>query len=175
MTKRLTALIDAIALAARKHKGQKRDDEKTPYVSHVYGVAMTLALQFGVRDAAMLTAAILHDMLEDTDVAFPVLQKRFGRRIADWVRLLSKDEDLPRPDRETLYCSQLKSAPWQVKLIKYADMHDNLLDALRINRRYLAARRKKVRLYMKAMEGDRRPQLKFGRKCLEALVKKNRL
>ena len=122
-------LFDAIAFAARAHEGQLRKDGKTPYVSHVFRVAMTCSQVFGVKDEEVLTAAVLHDTIEDTTTDFDDIERHFGARVARWVALLSKDMRMPDPEREAAYMKQLEDAPLEVKLIKLADLHDNLCDS----------------------------------------------
>jgi len=122
-------LFEAIGFAGRAHLGQLRKDGKTPYVSHVFRVAMTLSQLFGVKEEEILTAAVLHDTIEDTTTDFDDIEERFGLRVAEWVALLSKDMRMPHGKREDAYLRQLAQAPYEVKLIKLADMYDNLLDS----------------------------------------------
>lgn len=124
-------LLEAVAFAARAHRGQLRKDGETPYVSHVFRVCLVLRDVFGVTDRQALTAAVLHDTLEDTRTDFDDLQEKFGREVADWVARLSKDTRRPEPEREQAYVETLAASPWQVKVCKLADIFDNLLDASR--------------------------------------------
>jgi guanosine-3',5'-bis(diphosphate) 3'-pyrophosphohydrolase len=77
-------------VAAAAHDGQLRSSGE-PYISHPVEVAYYLAnLQM---DAETLAAALLHDVPEDTDLAIPEIEKRFGRevgRLVDGVTKLSK-------------------------------------------------------------------------------------
>src|SRR5437868_12332903 len=98
------SLLDAIAFAARAHHGQLRKDRQTPYVSHVFRVCLITRDVFGVSDTDVLMAAVLHDTLEDTTTDFDDLEKRYGRNVAGWVSLLSKDKRLPEKRREKAYC-----------------------------------------------------------------------
>jgi guanosine-3',5'-bis(diphosphate) 3'-pyrophosphohydrolase len=142
-------LLRAVAFAARAHRGQTRKDKATPYVSHVFRACLTTRHVFGVEDPAVLTAAVLHDTVEDTTTDFDDLAEEFGVEVAGWVALLSKDKRLPESRREEQYRAGLASAPWQVKVCKLADVYDNLLDAenvasrrertCRHSREYLAA------------------------------------
>src|SRR5438132_913099 len=106
-------LLDAVAFAARAHQGQMRKDGKTPYASHVFRVCLVLRHVFGIDDAHALTAAVLHDTVEDTTTDFDDLAKRFGEDVAAWVTALSKDKRLPDDKRETEYAARLAAAPWQ--------------------------------------------------------------
>src|SRR4051812_8681662 len=82
---------DAAAFAARAHRHQIRRDDKTPYVSHVYRVAMTVRHVFGCEDERVIAAALLHDTIEDTTTDYDELEERFGRDIADMVSALTKN------------------------------------------------------------------------------------
>src|SRR3954467_8940035 len=93
-------VLDAIAFAARAHRGQLRKDGQTPYVSHVFRVCLILHEVFAVADAEALTAAVLHDTVEDTTTDFDDLQKQFGAQVAGWVAALSKDKRRPEGERE---------------------------------------------------------------------------
>ena len=121
---------EAAAMAARVHHNQSRkDEEETPYFSHPARVALTVAVKFGCTDDDILAAAFLHDVLEDTLVDYDDLLRKFDKEIADTVAALSKDSRLVEPERERRYDEELSKAGWKTKLIKLADVYDNLSDA----------------------------------------------
>jgi guanosine-3',5'-bis(diphosphate) 3'-pyrophosphohydrolase len=122
-------LLEAVAFAARAHQGQLRKDGITPYVSHVFRVCLVLRHLFGIDDPQALTAAALHDTVEDTNTDFDELQEAFGEEVANWVALLSKDKRLPEERREPAYAEALAHAPWQVQVCKLADIYDNVMDS----------------------------------------------
>ncbi len=119
----------AASFACRLHKDQLRDDGRTPYFSHPVRVALVVATTFGCTDEAVLAAALLHDVLEDTTGDYDDLLERFGERVAGLVSALSKDDRLVEPQREAEYDRRLSDAPWEARLIKLADVLDNLRDA----------------------------------------------
>jgi (p)ppGpp synthase/HD superfamily hydrolase len=119
----------AAALAADAHAGQSRR-QGTPYFSHPARVALTVAVLFGCNDPDVLAAALLHDVIEDTTIDFDDLLESFGPRVAELVSCLSKDPRLVEPKREAAYDAQLAEGPWQARLIKLADVYDNLSDAV---------------------------------------------
>lgn len=119
---------EAAAFAARAHRHQFRRDEKTPYVSHTLRVALTVACVFGCTDETILAAALLHDTIEDCDVDYDDLLERFGVEVADIVACVSKDMRIIEPRREEAYDRQLADGPWQARLIKLADVYDNMVD-----------------------------------------------
>ena len=90
---------------------------------------MTVALKFGYTDDKVLAAALLHDVIEDTDTDYDDLLKRFGPEVADLVAAMTKDMRLVESEREPAYDAQLADGPWGARLIKLADVYDNLSDA----------------------------------------------
>lgn len=122
------SILRAAAFASRKHDGQTRADGVTPYFSHVSRVAFILAHVFGVQDHEVLTAAFLHDTVEDTATDYDELEETFGTRVADYVIALTKNVMLPKKKREDEYAARLIDAPEPVKIAKLADLFDNLSD-----------------------------------------------
>ena len=122
-------IFKAAAFAARAHKHQLRKDKETPYVSHVFRVCLVVRHVFGFDDPRMLAAALLHDTIEDTNTDCDDIIERFGSEVAEWVAALTKDMRLPHDDREAAYAKALSEADWQVKVLKLADIFDNLGDS----------------------------------------------
>lgn len=125
----MSDLFEAIAFAARTHRHHVRKDGETPYVSHVFRVAMTITQVFGVHDPKILTAAVLHDTIEDTTTDYDDIAGRFGSDVAGWVAALTKDKKLPEEEREAAYTRQLTVAARPVFVCKLADIYDNLGDS----------------------------------------------
>ena len=127
-TGRLPLWQDAAAFAAHAHRHQIRKDDRTPYVSHVFRVAMTVRDLFGCEDQTVLAAALLHDTSEDTTTDYEDLEERFGREVADIVSFLTKNMAMPEDEREEEYDARLAMADWRARLIKLADVYDNFCD-----------------------------------------------
>jgi (p)ppGpp synthase/HD superfamily hydrolase len=125
----LQPLLDAVAFAARAHRHQLRKDGETPYASHPFRVCLVLRHVFGIDDPKVLTAAVLHDTVEDTTTDFDDLGERFGPDVARWVAALTKDKRLPDDEREKAYAAALVAGGWPVHVCKLADVFDNLLDS----------------------------------------------
>ena len=88
----------ALAKATEAHAGQTRNGSGgLPYIEHPRMVAATLA----ARDysEATLAAALLHDVVEDSDTTVEELRAAFGDTVADLVAALSDDESI-EPYRE---------------------------------------------------------------------------
>ena len=61
-----TKIIEALAFAAERHKGQIRKGiGKTPYIDHPVAVSKLLS-KFGENDPDLIISALLHDVVEDT-------------------------------------------------------------------------------------------------------------
>src|SRR5207244_12460807 len=101
----------------------------TPYASHVFRVCLIVRQVFGVDDASVLTAAALHDTIEDTTTDYDELKEEFGAEVAGWVADLSKDKRLPDAEREKAYETPLAKASRQVKVAKLAHVFDNLMES----------------------------------------------
>ena len=148
------ALLEAISFAARAHQGQLRKDGRTPYASHVFRVCLIVRHVFGVDDISALTAAVLHDTVEDTTTDYDDLQKEFGAEVAGWVADLSKDKRLPDDQREKAYETQLAKASWQVKVCKLADTFDNLMDSTHMPAEKRARSIRNAKRYLAALKPD---------------------
>ncbi|HEY2478161.1 MAG TPA: HD domain-containing protein [Solirubrobacterales bacterium] len=83
----------ALAKASQAHAGQIRNGSGgLPYIEHPRMVAATLA-DLGYPDE-ILAAALLHDVVEDSDTTVDDLRAEFGEEIAELVAALSDDETI---------------------------------------------------------------------------------
>jgi guanosine-3',5'-bis(diphosphate) 3'-pyrophosphohydrolase len=161
-------VFEAAAFAARAHRHQLRKDNQTPYVSHPYRVCLVVRHVFGFDDPKILAAALLHDTVEDTTTDYDDLVEKFGPEVAQWVAAVSKDPRLPFDDREEAYCAVLAAADWQAKVVKLADLYDNLGDCKHFSpngRRKAAA---KSRRYLAAVRDGLPPQCDAAVRLVEA-------
>ncbi len=124
------SVLRAASFAARKHQGQTRADNLTPYFSHVARVTLILSHVFGCDDEEILTAALLHDTIEDTATDYDEVAELFGTTVADYVVTLTKNVMLPKQEREEEYAARLAAAPEAVMIAKMADLYDNLSDRM---------------------------------------------
>ncbi len=108
-------IMHALEFAAEAHEGQRRSSGD-PYVLHPINVALAVAYDGG--DADMVSAAVLHDVLEDTPVSYSQLEKEFGKKVADIVALLSKPKYINRRwvDPKSYEYSQPEDIPEGIKL-----------------------------------------------------------
>jgi guanosine-3',5'-bis(diphosphate) 3'-pyrophosphohydrolase len=123
------ALVDALAFAAGKHRDQRRKDaEASPYINHPIALARILAVEGGVADALTLSAAVLHDTIEDTQTSYEELAREFGRDVADVVLEVTDDKSLPKAERKQLQIDHAPRLSRAAKLVKLADKIANLRD-----------------------------------------------
>ena len=135
-------VIDALELAATLHAEDRRIRE--PYLNHLLRVAIRIIRYYGVRDVDVLTAALLHDAVEDhpaelglrpegtyaelTEAAIAELASRFNPRVAELVRSVTNPEYDPQRDRHEQYrehvAASLERDPW-ARVIKVSDFTDN--------------------------------------------------
>jgi GTP pyrophosphokinase len=143
--KDLALLTKAYDTAARAHLDQNRlSGEK--YIQHPLNVADILV---DLRlDAETLATAILHDVVEDTYVTLPDLQKEFGKEIAKLVAGVTKLEKISMYSAEQVQAENIRkmlvamAEDIRVVLIKLADRLHNMrtIEALPEPRRLRMAR-----------------------------------
>ena len=125
----LTLLFKAITFAAEKHKFQKRKgQDKTPYINHPLQVADLLIRVGGQTDVTLITAAILHDTVEDTDATMQDIENQFGKAIMRVVKEVTDNKSLPKEERKRL---QVETASYKsdlAKMLKIADKTCNVRD-----------------------------------------------
>ena len=136
---------EAAAFAGEAHKHQTRNDGR-PYVSHCFRVAMTASIVFGFDDPEVIAGALLHDTIEDCDVDYDKILEVFGHNIANYVAAMTKDMRLEEEIREISYDKQLADGPWQGRLIKLADVFDNLTDTLPDKRKKFMSKAERILL-----------------------------
>jgi (p)ppGpp synthase/HD superfamily hydrolase len=119
-------LTQAYDFAARQHRDQRRDGALAePYVNHVIEVAARVA-RSPLADEDTVIAAILHDIVEDTDGTSAEIAALFGANVAGLVAEVTDDKALPKAERKL---RQVLSSPGKspgAKRIKLADKAANL-------------------------------------------------
>lgn len=119
----------AACFAAEKHKNQRRKNkDKTPYINHPLEVSKLCAEAGYGNSPDVLCAALLHDVLEDTQTSYSELVSEFGDRIAEIVQECSDDKKLDKVSRKRLQIEHAKSISTQAKAVKMADKYSNLKD-----------------------------------------------
>ena len=106
--------ISAMSIAYDAHHGQQ-DKSGVPYVFH------PLHLAEQMDDEISCCAALLHDVVEDTDITLEQLAKAFPAQVVEAIRLLTHDPDTDYYN----YVRAIKGNPIAVK-VKLADLAHNM-------------------------------------------------
>lgn len=139
LTERLMHVIDSVELnhvlsawdmAQTVHQFQQRNDG-TPYFWHPTRVAKILLDELNIADSDLLCAALLHDVLEDSEILTPeVIAYNFGDYVSYIVLALTKEigiKDGPlRQKIDQEYLDRLQRSSEDCRIIKLADRLDNL-------------------------------------------------
>ena len=126
----MNLVLKATQFAALKHCDQRRKDGKTPYIIHPISVAMILSEIGSIEDPEILSAALLHDTLEDTDTSGDELENFFGSRVRIIVEELTDNDMLTFSQRKQM---QIDNAPYLSKdatLVRIADKISNVSDVI---------------------------------------------
>ncbi len=119
----------ALDFSRQAHEGQLRQSGD-PYVTHPIAVARILTPLH--LDVHAITAALLHDVAEDTSVTIQQIGERFGKQVADLVDGLSKIDKLQFETKEDAQAENFRkmlmamARDVRVILIKLADRLHNM-------------------------------------------------
>lgn len=120
----------AMAFAGDAHAGQTRGDGVTPYIRHPEAVINVLR-RHGYNDGALLAAAALHDVVEDTPTRIEEIRARFGAPVASIVAEATDPPDLPRGrNRLEAQVKRVLRGSQAVQALKLADKISNLRDSM---------------------------------------------
>lgn len=86
---------EALIFACQKHSGQRRKLSDAPYFLHPMEVAAIVGTMSDSQE--LLSAAVLHDTVEDTDATLDEIREKFGKRVSLLVMTETEDKraDLP--------------------------------------------------------------------------------
>ena len=129
-----------LEFADHAHRGQKRKYTGEEYIQHPIAVALAVREQFP-DDSSMVCAALLHDVLEDTDVDHAQLRaflhrtcnslaaERILKLVVELTDVYTNEdfEYLNRAERKRREAERLRSVSYEAQCIKRADIADNSL------------------------------------------------
>jgi (p)ppGpp synthase/HD superfamily hydrolase len=119
---------DIFAMQAHEAVGQRRKYTNEAYYFHPQAVAAMVAAIPGATPA-MIAAAHLHDVLEDTRVTEQEMRQEFGDEITDlvlWLTNVSRPEDGNRAVRKAVDRAHTAAAPGAAQTIKCCDIAHNI-------------------------------------------------
>lgn len=139
------AIYDAMGLALAAHEGQTRGEH--PYSTHILRVGARIMYHFGVTDQEVITAALLHDTVEDVpgrvagfeinepksllqrEAALTVIADRYGEGVAGLVAAVTNPPTVdPNRDKHEQYREHVVEAMTanpRARIIKLSDFIDN--------------------------------------------------
>jgi (p)ppGpp synthase/HD superfamily hydrolase len=124
-------LMAAVAYSAEAHRGKKRKGKGgLSYIYHPISVTNNL-IKAGIYDLETLIAALLHDVIEDTDETKEDIKKLFGEEVAELVDGLT-DEELQSDMRKAQQIEVAKGYDWRKAAVRISDKIDNLNDIVKL-------------------------------------------
>lgn len=122
---------DAIKFASARHIKQTRKFNFQPYITHPREVALILLSVLPEIDSEVITAAVLHDVVEDTyedpKVGSHEIELRFGKRVRGLVEELTTDVSEKSILGKKKYLSKkMNEMSSDALLIKLADRYHNV-------------------------------------------------
>ena len=95
----MTKFEEAAEFALKAHEGMMRKRAQTPYILHPFEVASIAATM--TSDEDVLCAALLHDVVEDTEMTLDEVRAEFGDRVAELVASETEEKYPELPSSET--------------------------------------------------------------------------
>ena len=130
----MSIVSKALVFATEHHQHQQRKGTKIPYMAHLLNVCKLVA-ENDCSDE-LLAAALLHDVVEDTEVTIEQVEATFGKQVAEVVRgateldklekkAIEKESSWLERKEHTIYFLQHEATTDQL-LVSAADKLDNL-------------------------------------------------
>ena len=120
---------EGFQFASKGHENQKRKSGE-PYITHPLQVAIYLS-ELSL-DIETIVAALLHDLIEDTDITYDDLHTKFGKEIADIVDGVTKLDKIKYNSNEEAKADAIRkmviamSKDIRVLILKLADRLHNI-------------------------------------------------
>lgn len=152
---------NALHFAAVKHAGQKRRYTNEPYLCHLIQVAAMCA-NFGCSRNS-IKAALLHDVIEDTDATYAEVKEVVGDEVATIIVALT-DCSAGCGNRETrkrIDRARLAIAGREAQEVKLADLMDNTVSIVEHDPNFAKVYLQEKRLLLDVMQ-DCNPTMKKG-------------
>jgi guanosine-3',5'-bis(diphosphate) 3'-pyrophosphohydrolase len=138
MAEGLSQILKALEFASHRHRAQRRKGtRKIPYINHPIQVASLLANEGGENDTVLLTAAVLHDVIEDTvesveerNDLMAEIKDIFGEEILALTLEVTDDKTLEKKVRKQLQVEHANNISARAKKLKIADKITNLRDII---------------------------------------------
>ena len=141
----ITQVWEAYRYADQAHQGVVRKTGE-PYISHPVSVACILADMH--MDLPTIMAALLHDVVEDTDISTDDIKEKFGQQVAELVDGVTKLDKIEFQSASVAQAENFRkmllamSQDVRVILVKLADRLHNMqtLEGMRLEKQKLIAK-----------------------------------
>jgi (p)ppGpp synthase/HD superfamily hydrolase len=134
----ISVILRSLDFAATRHRSQfRKGEEKIPYINHPIQVTNLLVNEAGETDPILLSAAILHDVVEDTvdsveerDILIEEIRSVFGEDILALTLEVTDDKTLLKEERKRLQVEHAAEKSVRAKKLKSADKIMNIRDLM---------------------------------------------
>lgn len=107
---------EATLFAVKAHDGMRRKKSGVPYILHPLEAAVIVSTM--TDDQKVIAAAILHDVVEDTDITIDEIEEKFGKRVRELVESETENKRSDIPASET----------WRIRKEESLEVLKNTLD-----------------------------------------------
>jgi guanosine-3',5'-bis(diphosphate) 3'-pyrophosphohydrolase len=129
-------ILKALEFAAERHRKQfRKGEDKSPYINHPIQVANLLANEADEKDPILITATILHDVIEDTvrtkkqkKELIEQIREIFGEEVLSITLEVTDDKSLSKKERKRLQIVHAPLLSEKAKKLKLADKIMNVRD-----------------------------------------------
>ena len=123
--------LERAAVAAQRWHGDQQRPTGVPYVEHLLEALEVLIRGASVTDPALLDAALLHDVVEDTTATVADVEAEFGDEVAELVDWVTKPPAggagrQAKRAAKSAYLRRLRDAPREAIVVKLADRVSNV-------------------------------------------------
>ena len=119
-----TLLEKAVRIAVIQHREQLRKGDGLPYIIHPVMVALKLA-KLNYPDE-VIAAALVHDVLEDTDMTEEDLRSELGDEVVNMVLSVTNDDSLEWIEKKKKYVETVRTGNEGAKAVALSDKIHNL-------------------------------------------------
>ncbi|PHV62379.1 HD domain-containing protein [Cyanobacterium aponinum] len=124
--------LKAWNFASVAHQTQLMSSSNVPYLNHIGSVAMEAMTAITYSDNIqypdlLIQCALLHDVIEDTDISYEEIKREFSLDVADGVLALTKNKKLPsKQEQMEDSLNRITQQPPEIWMVKMCDRITNL-------------------------------------------------
>jgi len=133
---RNSIIKSSLELAEKGHKNQLRDNGNSYLEEHIYPLGVSIIERYKFQDnfLILLPCALLHDVLEDSEIKESEMKQKVGKQITNIVKILTKTdeenaEEISREEKMKLnekYLKKVINSNGEAIIIKLEDRLQNL-------------------------------------------------